>query len=217
MTTETQNEFIASGGAGAAGFACDGNGYPQGAIISGELLGVWGTCTGAVGNGVQGNGAGGWSGVAGFGAPTGTGVFGQGGGTAPGVRGIGGGGTNTSPPPLNAVGVYGQGGAGNSDGVQGVANGNYSGVAGFGGPNNGIGVFAQGGATGGSPIVAQFPPNAPVSQMRGQIHLVPVPLTEDPNSAGLPGLPGDLLAVDINGTVQLWFNQSGKGGWTVVL
>lgn len=108
---------------------------------------------GGTGNadGVQGFGKGTFSGVAGFGDPSanGTGVFGAGfGPQAPGVRGIGSGGPNTVPG--NAVGVYGQAGAGNSNGVEGHGSGNFAGVSGLGDAgstaNSGIGVFAVGGA-----------------------------------------------------------------------
>jgi hypothetical protein len=86
--------------------------------------------------------------VAGFADPNsttgpGTGVFGQGASGGPGVRGIGSGGTNDDPS--NAAGVYGRGGAGNADGVQGRASGTFSGVAGFGVDEFSIGVFGQGG------------------------------------------------------------------------
>lgn len=134
-----------------------------------------------------------------------------------GIYGIGAGGPATSPPP--GVGVYGQGGAGDADGVQGVGSGRYCGVKGFGGPNGGTGVVGQGGANGGYPIVAvNYPGDIPVYMMRGQIHMVPLPLTEDPNSAGVPGTLGDLLAVDINGAAQLWFyTGNATGNWTLVL
>jgi len=225
MGNEQASAFIAVGGSPTPGFVCEGIGYIDGADIAGQAIGVKGTATGdqnGNGDGVQGHGAGGYSGVAGFGAPTGTGVFGLGGGTAPGVRGIGGGGPNTGPPPTNAVGVYGQGGEGNSDGVQGVGSGTYSGVAGFGGPNNGTGVFGlgggngpgvrgMGGPNGGVPIMA-------VSTGAAHIRMNPVSLgANNPNSAGVPGTPGDLLAVSTDAGVQLWFNTGGTGGWTVVL
>jgi hypothetical protein len=121
---------------------------------------VIGRCQAQVGDGVQGFGAGNFSRVAGLGADAaafnqspGTGVFGKGGsnfepfdgGGVPGVRGIGAGGPDTSPPSGNAVGVYGQGGTANGDGVQGVGGGQFSGVAGFSDPKGGgIGVFGQG-------------------------------------------------------------------------
>jgi hypothetical protein len=120
-------------------------------------VGVRGEVSGGTGDGVQGQGSGSFSGVAGFGgdgvADAGTGVFGLGGkignpfvrGGAAGVRGIGGGGDPTAPP--DAVGVYGQAGKGNADGVQGHGSGYYSGVAGFGGPGQGAGLFGRGGGT----------------------------------------------------------------------
>lgn len=113
--------------------------------------GVVGQAGDGIADGVQGFGTGTFSGVAGFGDPkaNGTGVFGTGGGPqAPGVRGIGGGGPNTVPG--GAVGVYGQAGAGNNNGVEGHGSGTFAGVAGFGDsstiPDSGIGVFAVGGA-----------------------------------------------------------------------
>ena len=133
-------------------------------------------------DGVQGFGSGRFSGVAGFGDPTsnGTGVFGQGRGPgAPGVRGIGTSGPNTTPN--SPVGVYGQAGSGNANGVEGHGGGNFAGVAGFGDSsdtaNSGIGVLAVGGipAIGsnqpGGPgvyaIGAGGPPVAPLSQAVG--------------------------------------------------
>jgi hypothetical protein len=213
MTTDTETQFIASGGLPGPGFACDGNGYNEGADISGQTIGVKGTAVGQVGDGVQGHGAGNSSGVAGFGAPTGTGIFGQGGTNAAGVRGIGGGGPNTSPG--GPVGVYGQGGAGNSNGVQGVGSGSSAGVAGFGGPNAGMGVFAQGGANGGVAIQAE----GTVAHIR-MIPSVSVG-AGNPNTAKTPGEPGDLLAVSkppdptlLDDTVaSLWFNAGGATPW----
>jgi hypothetical protein len=113
-------------------------------------VGVRGEVSNGTCDGVQGQGSGSFSGVAGFGGggvDAGTGVFGLGGVAQPpqgatgpgrgaaGVRGIGGGGTPTAPP--DAVGVYGQAGNGDADGVQGHGSGRYSGVAGFGGPSQG--------------------------------------------------------------------------------
>jgi hypothetical protein len=80
------------------------------------------------------------------------------------IIGIGVGGLPTNAPPGNNVGVYGQGGEGNSDGVQGVANGGFSGVAGFGGPENGTGVFGLGGAA--RPTLVWMVMNAKPSEPR---------------------------------------------------
>jgi hypothetical protein len=151
----SDNQFTALGPT-IIGFQTDGANIQIGAQISGNTVGIKGSCQGSVGDGVQGNGTGNFSGVAGWGgANSGTGVIGFGGGGAgPGVRGIGFGGPNTNP--AGAAGVYGQGGngapgvigqagTGIADGVQGFATGNFSGVAGFGGPNAGTGVFGLGG------------------------------------------------------------------------
>jgi hypothetical protein len=127
---------------GVAGFGGPENG-----------TGVVGRGAGASGPGVRGHGA---PGVAGFGADqdstnpnAGTGVFGVGGGSkellsnqqgAPGVKGFGG---------LKSPGVFAQAGQGNADGVEAHGSGSFSGVAGFGGPDNGTGVFGVGaGASG---------------------------------------------------------------------
>jgi hypothetical protein len=65
---------------------------------------------------------------------------------APGVIGIGGGGGDVRPG--NPAGVYGQGGQGNANGVEGHGSGTFSGVAGFSDPQGGggAGVFGQGSA-----------------------------------------------------------------------
>jgi hypothetical protein len=131
-------------------------------------------------------------------------------GDADGVQAVGNGrfsGAACFGGPAAGIGVFGQAGAGNADGVQGHGSGAFSGVAGFGGSNAGIGVFAQGGPNGGPAIVAQNPPEAPVAQLRAQIRMVPVSLTADPNSAGIAGQPGDLLAVSVDGALQLYFNR----------
>ena len=103
--------------------------------------------------GVQGIGSGTLAGVAGFGAPNGTGpgLYGAGQGTgALGVWGIGSGGSATAAPLGGAVGVFGQAGSGNTNGIEGHANGTLAGVAGFADLSaegaSGIGVFGQGGA-----------------------------------------------------------------------
>lgn len=162
----SDNQYTALGPA-AIGFQTDGGNIDIGARISGNTVGIKGSCQGAVGDGVQGTGSGNFSGVAGWGgARAGTGVIGFGGaGGGQGVRGIGDGGPNTSPGI--AVGVYGQGGHGQpgvlgqagpgiADGVQGHATGNFSGVAGFGGPNAGTGVFGLGGVLKQSPQKADL-------------------------------------------------------------
>ena len=148
----SDKQFTALGPA-IIGFQTDGANISVGADITGNEVGVKGTCAGPVdGDGVQGFGSGAFSGVAGFGGDNaGTGVFGLGAGTGgQGVRGIGAGGPNTNPSP-NAVGVYGQGGSGNADGVQGRGSGSFSGVAGFGDSTNdlGTGVYGQGGGKNG--------------------------------------------------------------------
>jgi hypothetical protein len=162
----SDNQFTALGPT-IIGFQTDGANIDIGAQISGNTVGIKGSCQGSVGDGVEGTGTGNFSGVAGWGgANSGTGVIGFGAGAdGPGVRGIGSGGPNTGPagpagvygqggngaPGVNgqggngAPGVVGQAGAGIADGVDGFATGNFSGVAGFGGPNAGTGVFGLGG------------------------------------------------------------------------
>jgi hypothetical protein len=158
----SDNQYTALGPA-AVGFQTSGANIDIGAQISGNTVGVRGSCQGAVGDGVQGNGTGNFSGIAGWGgADSGTGVIGFGtGGAGPGVRGIGAGGPNTGPGGpagvfgqggASAPGVVGQAGSGVADGVQGFATGNFSGVAGFGGSDQGTGVFGLGGV---SPLGAQ--------------------------------------------------------------
>jgi hypothetical protein len=156
----SDNQYTALGPA-SIGFQTHGTNIDVGAQISGNTVGVQGNCQGPVGDGVQGHGTGNFSGVAGWGGTnSGTGVLGFGtGGAGVGVRGIGFGGPNIGPPgPPKPAGVFGQGGnqapgvvgqagAGIADGVQGYATGNFSGVAGFGGPNAGTGVFGIGGTT----------------------------------------------------------------------
>jgi hypothetical protein len=204
------------GAATGPGVVGIGGGGPSNALPpTTDAVGVFGQGGAGNADGVLGQGSGGSSGVAGFGAATGTGVVGMGGTGAPGVRGIGGGGNNTSPPAGNCVGVYGQGGADNSNGVQGVGSGNSAGVAGFGGPNAGMGVLAQGGANGGVAIQAE----GTVAHIR-MILSVSVG-TGNPNTAKIPGEPGDLLAVSkppnptlLDDTVaSLWFNAGGATPW----
>ena len=160
----SDNQYTALGPA-IVGFQTDGSNINIGAQIAGNTVGIKGTCQGPVGDGVQGTGAGNFSGVAGWGGPnSGTGVIGFGGGGAgPGVRGIGSGAQNTGPAGpagvyghggSDAPGVVGQAGDGVADGVQGYATGNFSGLAGFGGPNAGTGVFGLGGQLPGSSGVA---------------------------------------------------------------
>ena len=142
-------EILSAGIVGSASGSAVGLGvYGVGGAGSAGVRGDGGTGNA---DGVQGFGKGTFSGVAGFGDPSanGTGVFGAGfGPLAPGVRGIGSGGPNTVPG--NAVGVYGQAGAGNSNGVEGHGSGTFAGVSGLGDAgstaNSGIGVFAAGGA-----------------------------------------------------------------------
>jgi hypothetical protein len=153
----SDNQYTALGPA-AVGFQTNGANIDIGAQISGNTVGVRGSCQGAVGDGVQGNGTGNFSGVAGWGGPnSGTGVIGFGGnGAGAGVRGIGFGGPNVGPAGpagvfgqggAGAPGVVGQAGSGIADGVQGFATGNFSGVAGFGGSDQGTGVFGLGGVS----------------------------------------------------------------------
>lgn len=202
-------------GAGAGVLGVGGGGPTDANPPINNAVGVYGQGGADNADGVFGRGSGGNSGVAGFGAATGTGVFGMGGTGAAGVRGIGGGGPNTSPPAGNCVGVYGQGGASNSNGVQGVGSGNSAGVAGFGGPNAGMGVLAQGGANGGVAIQAE----GTVAHLR-MILSVSVG-AGNPNTAKIPGEPGDLLAVSkqpnptlLDDTVaSLWFNAGGATPW----
>jgi hypothetical protein len=109
---------------------------------SGDIAGVAGVGTGGNAQPLQ-------SFPAGTAFPMG--VLGVGGpGAGYGVCGLG-----YSPAPLpalaapnDAVGVYGQGGAGNSIGVVGVGTGSSPGVVGTGGGANGIGVRGGGGAVG---------------------------------------------------------------------
>ena len=159
----SDNQYTALGPA-AVGFQTNGANIDVGAQISGNTVGIRGSCQGPVGDGVQGNGTGNFSGVAGWGGPnSGTGVIGFGGnGAGAGVRGIGFGGPNVGPAGpagvfgqggANAPGVVGQAGSDVADGVQGFATGNFSGVAGFGGPNAGTGVFGLGGVLPGQTFV----------------------------------------------------------------
>ena len=119
-----------------------GRGKNVGVYGLGGDVGVLGETSGGDADGVRGFGSGNFSGVAGFGDPKGnsTGVFGKGaskgvfgigeGVAAPGVLGIGTGGPNTAP--ANPCGVYGQGGSGTANGVEGHGGSQGAGVAGFG-------------------------------------------------------------------------------------
>jgi hypothetical protein len=164
------------GGGPGPGVTGQGGGVgPNGIGVGGP--GVIGTGGGGNSDGVQGHGTGAYSGVAGWADPysgPGTGVVGFGGSETnidtgvtlggPGVRGIGGGANtawnNTSPPSGNAVGVFGQAGAGNSDGVYGIGSGTFTGVVGVGDFSqkadqagaNGTGVIGFGGAPSGPGI-----------------------------------------------------------------
>jgi hypothetical protein len=142
------SQFIATGPApDGIGFETYGGGFDTGGWFAGDQIGVRGTASGRGGNGVAGYGAGytNASGVAGFGGNEefegqggGTGVFGQGGAPinpelapgGPGVSGIG---------AWAVAGVVGQGGGGNSDGVQGHGTGVYSGVVGWADPDSDVG------------------------------------------------------------------------------
>ena len=149
--------FEALGGETPTGFFTHSTSLSIGVDVQGNQIGVRGACQGPVGDGVQGFGSGNFSGVAGTGgADNGTGVVGFGaGGQGQGVRGIGAGGPNTGAG--EAAGVFGVGGPGSTgvvgragfgnpaDGVRGFGNGNFSGVAGFGGDENGTGVVGFGG------------------------------------------------------------------------
>jgi hypothetical protein len=112
-------------------------------------------------------------------------------------------------------GVIGECVGTNGIGVQGVGSGSSAGVAGFGGPNAGMGVLAQGGANGGVAIQAE----GTVAHIR-MIPSVSVG-TGNPNTAKIPGEPGDLLAVSkqpdpilLDDTVaSLWFNAGGATPW----
>jgi hypothetical protein len=136
------------------------------------------------------------------------GVLGVCGGTSgPGVAGVGG--------PNAGAGVSGEGGANGGVGVfaQGGANGG-AGVFALGDPNGGMGVVAVGGGNGGVAIQAE----ANVAHIR-MIPSVTVG-TGDPNTANIPGQPGDLLAVfkqpipALDDTVaSLWFNAGGATPW----
>jgi hypothetical protein len=90
-----------------------------------------------------------------------------------------------------------------------------AGVRGSGGPGSGVGVLAQGGANGGVAIQAE-----------GTVaHIRMVPSVSvgagNPNTAKIPGEPGDLLAVSkqpdpvlLDDTVaSLWFNAGGATPW----
>ena len=127
----SDNQYTALGPA-TVGFQTNGANIDIGAQISGNTVGVIGSCQGAVGDGVQGNGTGNFSGIAGWGgADSGTGVIGFGtGGAGPGVRGIGAGGPNTGPG--GPAGVFGQGGASAPDVVGQAGSGVADGVQGFG-------------------------------------------------------------------------------------
>jgi hypothetical protein len=116
-------------------------------------VGVFGQAGSGSAYGVQGVGSGTLAGVGGFGDPAGagTGVYGVGQGAgALGVWAIGSGGSAETAPYGGAVGVFGQAGSGNTNGVEGHGSGTLAGVAGMGdlssGGASGIGVFGQGGA-----------------------------------------------------------------------
>jgi len=163
--------FEAQGGQTPIGFFTRSTSLDFGVAVAGNLVGVKGECSGAIGDGVQGFGRGSFSGVAGFGGVAGpigddgNGVFGIGGGiSGSGVRGIGAGAPNTAPPKsVGSVGVYGQGGHGapgvvgvsspgsSSIGVHGVAE-NFDDWAVVGDAHNGsfsIGVLGRGTGFGG--------------------------------------------------------------------
>ncbi len=153
----SDNQFTALGPT-IVGFQTHGTNIDVGAEISGNAVGIKGSCQGPVGNGVEAIGTGNFSGVVGTGgAKSGTGVLGFGGASAgPGVRGIGFDGPNTSPAGPAGVygqggngapGVIGQGGTGNGNGVEGTATGTFSGVVGTGGPASGTGVLGFGGTS----------------------------------------------------------------------
>jgi hypothetical protein len=127
-------------------------------------VGVYGQGGSVNAYGVQGVGSGTLSGVAGFGDPhgTGPGLYGAGQGAgALGVWGIGSGGPDETAPLGGAVGVFGQAGSGNTNGMEGHASGTLAGVAGFGDLSakgaSGIGVFGQGGA----PVTGSNEPGGP--------------------------------------------------------
>jgi hypothetical protein len=186
MSSDTS--FLATGPA-VYGFQTEGSNLTQGALVSGTATGLMGVCTGTNGAGVAGSGAGESPGVIGYGADT-----------APGVIGIGGGGPQLSaPPPGNAVGVYGQAGTGDSDGVQGLGSG------------SGVGVFGQGGAYGAGGVFT--------SASWAQLRLVPstTPLRDNP--VVLLGQPGDLYLYSEGGgsgtlsTTTLWLCLGTPTGW----
>jgi len=120
-----------------------------------DAVGVYGQGGAGSSTGVVGVGTGSYSGVLGIADPNqvanGTGVVGRGGlSTGIGVWGSGGSEHFTAtPPPGNAIGVFGAAGSGNADGVYGVGSGSSSGVVGIGDPNsntaNGTGMHGVGG------------------------------------------------------------------------
>ena len=122
-------------------------------IVPDTPVGVYGQAGAGNAYGVQGTGSGTLAGVAGFGDASGTGpgIIGTGQGTgALGVWGTGSGGSQESIPFGGAVGVFGQAGSGNTNGVEGHGSGTLAGVAGMGDLSSraasGIGVYGQGGA-----------------------------------------------------------------------
>jgi hypothetical protein len=166
--------FEALGGETPVGFFTHSTSLGTGVDVTGNQLGVKGTCGGPdPGDGVQGFGSGsasgvkgvggsvtsgaGGTGVSGSGGPSdsgtgGTGLLGFGGNATFGTAGAGvlgfGGNVSESLGGGGAPGVVGNGGSGGADGVQGFAGGgNFSGVTGVGGSNNGSGVSGFGGGT----------------------------------------------------------------------
>jgi hypothetical protein len=126
----------------------------------------------------------------------------------------------------NVIGVLGQCVGTNGAGVGGIGSGTSAGVAGVGGPNAGMGVVAWGGPNGGVGVLAAGGANGGVAiQAEATVaHIRMIPSvsvgTGDPNTANIPGQPGDLLAVlkqpvpALDDTVaSLWFNAGGATPW----
>jgi hypothetical protein len=139
--------------------------------------------------------------------------------TGPGIAGYDTNGSNVQEgADLQGItlGVLASCGPNGTAGVRGVGGqGAGVGVLAEGGANAGVGVVAVGGANGGVAIQAEA---ATVAHIR-MIPSVTVG-TGDPNTANIPGQPGDLLAVSkqavpaLDDTVaSLWFNAGGATPW----
>jgi hypothetical protein len=191
-----------------------GGGGPDSAPPATNAVGVFGQAgVGLYGNsdGVYGQASGAYSGVAGFAdqystSGPGTGVFGMGGSSGCGVRGIGSGGNNTAPTnngePV-AVGVYGQGGAGNADGVRGVGSGAFSGVAGYAGSSAGYGVYASG--AGGTALYVEG-----ASTLNGDVTVTGNFTVNGSKQAAVAVADGSLRGMYCMESPECWFEDFGE-------